>query len=87
MPVMAFVAERKDESPVRASVAMMRGTTMRMIFSLIVTHLSLAPGECSYKGKLDFQTFAWKLSKSGLPSQQRKQQREKSWLKTARSAS
>jgi hypothetical protein len=36
---MALVAEKKEDSPVSASVAMMSGTTMRMILSRILTAL------------------------------------------------
>jgi hypothetical protein len=37
IPVMAFVAEKNEESPVRASVAMISGTTIRIIFSRMLT--------------------------------------------------
>ena len=37
MLVMAFVAEKKEERAVSARVAMIRGTTIRIIFSLMLT--------------------------------------------------
>jgi len=36
---MAFVAEKNEDKPVRVSVAIIRGTTMRMIFSRMLTFL------------------------------------------------